>query len=109
MTREFLPNRRESETVKFRHSGRNAYVTFSQFSDGRPAEVFLDSGKAGSELKIACIEAAIAVSFALQFGAPLGLLFDAMPRLDDGEPAGPLGAALNAIGRPIAGEVKFGG
>lgn len=97
MTREFLANRRESETVKFRRNGRNAYVTFSRFADGRPAEVFFDSGKPGSELKIACIEAAIAVSFALQFGAPLGLLIDAMPRLDDGSPAGPLGAALTAM------------
>lgn len=97
-TRELLPNRRPSETFAFTHDGFTYTATVSRFHDGRPAELFLTTGKPGTAVETVARDAAVAVSLALQHGAPLATLALAMTRLDDGSAAGPLGKALEMIG-----------
>lgn len=98
-----LPNRRQSFTVPFRHGPVKYFGTWSCFGDqrrpdlARPAEVFLQGGKNGSDVQALARDAAVAVSLALQFGAPLKTLREAMTRNDDGLPAGPMGRLLDVI------------
>jgi hypothetical protein len=97
MSRATLPNRRPSETFRFIHDGHAYTATVSRFPDGRAAEVFLSSGKAGTAVETAARDAAVAASIALQHGAPLDVLAHAMTKTDDGGPAGPLGKALELM------------
>jgi hypothetical protein len=66
--RERLPNRRASEVFQFRHEGHSYTASVSRFPDGRPAEVFLDTAKAGSAIQAHAQDSAVLVSLALQFG-----------------------------------------
>ena len=74
MTREPLPNRRPCRTFGFQHDGHRFTSTVGLFADGRPAEVFMSAGKPGAALETACRDAAVAVSIALQHGAPVEVL-----------------------------------
>lgn len=97
LTRELLPNRRETETFRFDHKGIRHFVSFSRYSDGRIAEVFLDAGKVGSDAQLYARDAAVVLSLALQFGADIDTLKNAVTRGDEGEPAGPLGVLLDML------------
>lgn len=98
MTRAMLPNRRPCETFSFAHDGTNYTATVGRyFPSGAPGEVFLSGGKPGSAVETVARDAAVAVSLALQHGAPLDTLRAAMTRLDDGQPAGPMGRLLEMV------------
>lgn len=97
MIRQSLPNRRESETFEFQHEGHRYCGTVGYDRRGRPLEVFLTTGKPGTGVETVSRDAAVAVSLALQHGAPLDTLRRAITRLDDGRPAGPLGTLLDLI------------
>lgn len=98
--RQVLPNRRLSRNVVFRH-GRHEYTaTIGYYLEGevcRVGEVFLNTGKAGTELDVATRDSAVALSFALQYGCPPEVMRAAFLRDPDGKPAGVLGALLDAI------------
>jgi hypothetical protein len=64
--RERLPDRRASETFSFELDGVRYYATVGLYSDGRLSEI---SYQAGSAIAVAARDAAMAISFALQFGA----------------------------------------
>jgi ribonucleoside-diphosphate reductase alpha chain len=91
--RKRLPDRRSAEIVTFTHGGRNWTATIGRFSDGHPAEIFLDAAKE-SPLAEFAQESAIVATLALQSGCPLDTLRHAL----DGRDVGPLGAALALIG-----------
>lgn len=93
--RRALPNRRRGEAVEFEHDGLRYRANFSRFSDGSIAEMFLDAGKTGTSANIIAKESAVILSIARQFGAPMNTLYAALPKLADGSPAGPVGAALS--------------
>jgi len=101
MTRKRLPNRRDNDTVVFEHDGIRYHATAS-FIDGQLAEVFLDGPKAGSLASMVARESAVLLSLALQHGTPVSVLREALPKLPNGAPAGPMGAALFAIDHIIA-------
>lgn len=94
--RERLPERRESETVEFWFNGLDYTGTASRFSDGRLAEVFLDTAKGGSA-GLAARDAALAASLALQYGCSAAELRASLTRLEDGGPAGPLAVLLDLV------------
>ena len=94
-TREQLPNRRQHEIIEFELDGVAYRASAGRFADSRVAELFLDVGKVGSAVSTAARDGAIAVSIALQHGAPVGTLRHAMSKLDDGSAAGPIGRALD--------------
>ena len=87
--RERLPNRRASEVFSFRHENRVYTATISRFADGRLAEIFLNSGKAGSDVQINAETSAILASLALQAGVPVQTIRHAVK--------GPVGAALECL------------
>lgn len=95
--RKRLPNRRASINFNFECGGLAYTATFSQFADGRIGEVFISNHKTNSHADVGARDAAIACSFALQFGADLETICRALCRDSAGRASGPLGAALDLI------------
>ena len=68
-----------------------------------PGEIFLFGAKDGSDLSALCADGSVLISIALQYGAPIEVLAEAIGRTPveiDGAPVQPvsiLGAALDAI------------
>ena len=101
-SRERLPNRRPSETINFEVERDGVppisyTATIGYYMDGRVAEIFLRSGRTGTDLLIQTNETALAVSFALQHGCPLETIRKAMPRTNDGRPEGVIGTLLDIL------------
>lgn len=102
MTREALPARRLSETFEFDHI-TPSYVVFpykatvGYYMDGRPGEVFLSAAKTTTDMDTAARDAAILLSFALQFGAPAEAMRAAMSRDAEGVPMGVIGTLLDIM------------
>ena len=109
--RKRLPNRRGSQIMEFGTLARPGVNSLSYtatvgfFGDGRLAEVFLRASKTGTDLNIQSMETAIAVSMALQYGAPMEVLRAAMPRDDLQRPEGPIGMLLDIL-KHIEDEMK---
>ena len=103
-----LSNRRGTQVLEFQTLPRMntnpiAYTAgLGFFPDGRLAEVFLQAGKAGTDLAIQSQETAIAVSFALQFGCSVDVMRAAMPRTQNGEPEGAIGMLLDILAKDKA-------
>jgi hypothetical protein len=95
MTRQRLPNRRESESLAFQWNNMAFVATVSRFSDGRIAEIFLSNGKIGSDTDAAARDSAVVCSLALQFNAPIETIRHALLRDSQGVAASPLGRALD--------------
>ena len=95
--RERLPNRRASVVFKLEVHGLRYTASVSHFADGRPAEIFLQNHKPGSQSDANARDAALAASLALQHGCPIDVLQRAALRDSQGRPATPLGAALDII------------
>ena len=74
--RRKLSDTRESVTHKFSVGGHEGYITVGQYDDGKPGEIFITLGKAGSTLSGFADAFATAVSFALQHGVELRFLSD---------------------------------
>lgn len=92
--REKLKQRRYTETLSFDHDSISFMASLGWFDDNILSEIFLTGGKPGSALSIMANEASIILSIALQHGTPLSTIRDGLPKLSDGSPAGPMGAAL---------------
>jgi hypothetical protein len=97
MSRQRPPNRRACESFEFRHDGFAFTLCAGSYPDGRIAEIFLSSRKPGSPIEAIARDAAVTVSIALQFGADLETLRQALTKDHDGGPATLLGAALDAL------------
>ena len=95
--RQRLCNRRACESFEFRHVGLDFTLAAGFYPDGRIAEIFLSSHKPGSPIEAIARDAAVTVSIALQFGADLETIRQALTKDHDGGPATLLGAALEAI------------
>lgn len=101
--REGLPARRASLTFRFEHAfdrGSQPFryqATIGFFPDGRIGEVFLNTEKVSTGMDAYARDAAIAVSIAVQYGAPLSVLCNAMTRNPDGAPSSPIGALLDRL------------
>lgn len=95
--RQRLPNRRASETLSFEHTGAVFTMTAGHYPDGRLGEIFINAAHANSMLDALASDAAIALSFALQHGADLATIKQAMKRNSRGEPSSPIGAALDQV------------
>jgi hypothetical protein len=97
MTRERLPNRRQCESFEFSHAGMTFTLATGFYADGRLAEIFLSSNKPGSPIEAIARDAAVTVSIALQFGAPIETIRAALTKDHDGGPATAIGTALDAL------------
>jgi hypothetical protein len=97
VSRQRLPNRRHAYTFDFEHAGLKYTATVGRFADGRPAELFIQNHKTNSGADVNARDAAILVSFALQFGADADVIRKALSRDSQGRPSGVVGAALDII------------
>ena len=71
VTRQSLPQTRDSITHKFSISGHEGYLTIGLFPDGRPGEIFLKISKEGSTISGLCQAFCRAFSLSMQFGLSL--------------------------------------
>ena len=76
--REPLPSRRKGETQKARVGGQTVYWRTGEYPDGRLGEIFIDLAGAGSTLDGFANCLAKIASIALQFGAPVSEVVDAL-------------------------------
>lgn len=97
MTRHCPPDRRDGELVTFDHDGVRYTAQFSRDESGAVSELFLNCGKEGTTANIVARECAVILSIAVQSGTSLETIFAALPKLQDGKAAGPVGKALTLI------------
>jgi hypothetical protein len=95
--RRRLANRRDCEGFTFELGGQRYHATVSRFPDGQPAEIFLSAAKADSTADIVARDSAVAVSLALQFGAPADVIRKALMRDTRGGPSGPAAYVLDVV------------
>jgi hypothetical protein len=96
-SRQRLQNRRQCESREFTHAGLDFTLAAGFYPDGRIAEIFLSSHKPGSPIEAIARDAAVTVSIALQFGADLETIRQALTKNHDGGPATAIGAAHDAL------------
>src|SRR5262252_3082864 len=82
--RKRLPNRRQAETFELTVGDLRYVCTVGRFADGRIGELFLSNHKSNSTADTNARDAAIAVSFALQYGADLEEIRKALTRNANG-------------------------
>jgi hypothetical protein len=97
IARQRLPNRRRCESFAFSHAGLDFTMSAGFYRGGRLAEIFLSSHKPGSPIEAIARDAAVTVSIALQFGADIETIRQALTKDHDGGPATLLGAALDKL------------
>ena len=97
MTRTKLPNCRPAETIEFTHDNLTYVVTFSRYTDGTLAELFIDVAKPGDPMNLIAKDMATLASIALQHGVPSDEIMAALSQELNGTMLGPLGAALVLI------------
>ena len=95
--RRRLANRHASENFSFELGGLRFTATVSRFPDGKVAELFLNNHKSGNHSDIIARDAAIILSFALQYGADIEAIRKALCRDAVGHALGPVGTALDLI------------
>jgi hypothetical protein len=95
--RERLPDRRANESFTFELNGLRFTATVSRFPDGRIGELFLTNHKFGNQSDTNARDAAILLSFALQYGVDLETIRRALCRDSQGRALGPIAQALDII------------
>ncbi len=93
-----LPWRRGACSFRVVAGGVTYHATFAVDGEGAPVECFLTAGKPGSPVEAAARDAGIVLSLALQHGVPADVVRAALTTDHDGAAAGPVGAALDALG-----------
>lgn len=90
--RERLPNRRPHVAFNFSHEGQAYHCSATRYPDGRLAEIFLKTSKAGSTAQKHAECAAILCSLALQSGVSAETIAKAV--------GGPIADALTLAATP---------
>ena len=96
-TRRCLPQRRSSATFELNFWGQKFAVGIGYYPDGRIGEVFVSADKIGGQIEALARDAAILISLALQFGAPLETIQHALTRDTRGEPASLAAAVVDGV------------
>jgi hypothetical protein len=97
MNRRILPQRRASENFTIRFWNQEFNVTAGRYPDGSLGEIFIDGGKSGQDVQSTARDAAILLSIALQFGAPVETIRHAVTRAGNGEAASMMGAIVDKL------------
>lgn len=103
MTRETLPDRRNSVNFTLVFQGEQYDVTTGFYEDGRFGEIFINrirdksAAKLGQQLDAVCRDSAILMSRALQNGVSLAELKHSITRDDDSTPMSIVGAIIDSI------------
>ena len=99
MSRRILPQRRMSLTFDLVFKNQLVGITAGYFSTGEIGEVFLATGKGGSDLASLVCDAAITLSLALQHGVKIETIRHAVLRDSRGEPLSLVGAVIDELAR----------
>ena len=102
MSRERLPDRRQSETLDLWHGGQRYHLTVGEYPDGRPGETFIRGSKPGSDTDLLCDDIGVLISRLLQHGDDPAALAAGIGRLGNGEPASIIGAIADILARKAA-------
>jgi len=103
VSRERLPNRRQSETVDLHYGGRRYHLGIGEYPDGEPGETFVRGAKPGSDTDLLCDDIGVLISRLLQYGDDPASLASGMGRLGDGTTAASLvGAVVDVLAAPVA-------
>jgi|SRR5581483_5052734 len=106
MTRKRLPARRGGFNLDF-VCGSTAFTALLSFDEQNDLkEVFLRAGKIGTDVNIVMTEAALLLSFLLQYGGKIEEVKTAMPRTAEGRPEGPIGTLLDLLAKEWAADAK---
>lgn len=76
--REQLPKKRRSTNYKGRVGENNVFVTIGEYSDGRPAEIFIDVAKEGAALRSFATLCARLITKSFQYGIPVEEICDTL-------------------------------
>lgn len=100
--REELPSHRSNRTFAFDYVDPKGAVfpvcaTLGLYPDGLVGEVFINGGKLTTSFDVACRDAAILLSFALQHGARVPDIAGAMTRDAAGRAEGVIGQFLDLV------------
>lgn len=98
-----LPNRRWCSSQELHHQGTAYHVTVGIYADGQPGEVFIEGAKIGSAMSHLVHDVAVLISIAMQNQVPLGVMTDAVARVDaNGAAQSIAGAALDLLTEEVA-------
>lgn len=95
--RKELPKRREVEHINFDHESIQWIASIGRYADGTIGEVFLNSAKLAPQIEAMARDASVSFSIALQYGAPLHTVAEALNRDGLGNPLSPLGVVIDRI------------
>lgn len=99
--RQTLPQRRAHEVFSFEHWGQRFHAGIGRASPSAPIqEVWINTGKSGTQAETLARDSAVILSIALQYGVPLDDLRHAIMRDANGSASGPIGALLDLLGKP---------
>ena len=102
LVRTELANRRGGYNFEFVHEGLK-YSASVREHNGKPLEIFLNSGKIDSSNDLIARDAAIVISIMLQYGVPLSALAQsALGKNADGSSSSPIGALIEILARQEA-------
>lgn len=100
MVRTSLPNRRPHEAFHFYHWGQKFIAGLGRMASHAPvSEVWINTGKTGTQAETLARDSAVLLSLALQHGTPIATMQKAITRNADGTPSGPIGQLLDIIAR----------
>ena len=92
-----LPQRRPHETFQFKHWDQAYTIGLGRDLVGDVREVFINTGKTGTQMEVLARDSAVLLSLALQYGVPVEDMARAITRDATGKPSGPIGALLEKI------------
>ena len=99
MSRRILPQRHMSLTFDLVFKNQLVGITAGYFSTGEIGDIFLATGKGGSDLASLVSDAAITVSLALQHGLKIETIRHAVLLDSRGEPLSLVGAVIDELAR----------
>ena len=104
MSRERLPDRRQSETLDLWHGGKRYHLTIGEYPDGSPGEVFIHGAKPGSDTDLLYDDVGVLISRLLQHGDDPVALAAGLGKLGNGQgPASLVGAIADVLAAKVAG------
>lgn len=100
--RDKLLNRRPGQNFDFVCGSTAFTALLGYYANGDLGDIFLRAGKVGTDVNIVMQEASVLASFALQHGATVKQMREAMPRKTDGTAEGPLGTLFDLLAKEDA-------
>ena len=98
--RNRLPNRRQVSTVSLMWppgSKERYHVTFGEYENGCPGEIWIHGAKVGSEIYAILSDASVLLSVLIQVGYDAEKISDALGRVESGERASIIGAMADLL------------